>query len=44
MQCFADIIHGKTNTLAATIEDGCVNMRLVDAPVESAREQRWVRL
>ena len=44
MQCFADVINGKANTLAATIEDGCVNMHLVDALVESAREQRWVRL
>ena len=44
MQCFAGVINGRASTLAATIEDGCVNMHLVDALVESAREQRWVRL
>ncbi|MDR2376747.1 MAG: Gfo/Idh/MocA family oxidoreductase [Treponema sp.] len=43
-QCFADIIRGKADGLAATVEDGLANQNAVDAVIDSFEHQRWVSL
>lgn len=42
MQCFADILNGCGDGLAATIFDGQVNQHLVDAILASGEKGRWV--
>lgn len=44
MQCFADIINGKGDGLAATILDGQVNQHAVDAVIESGETGNWVEI
>lgn len=41
MQSFADILLGKTDGLSATVEDGLINMRQIDAIVASSEEGVW---
>ena len=41
MQCFADIILGKEDGNAATIEDGRINQHAVDAVLRSAETGTW---
>ncbi|MDR0399907.1 MAG: Gfo/Idh/MocA family oxidoreductase [Treponema sp.] len=43
-QCFADLIRGKGDGLAAGIEDGLLNQKILDAVVESFEQGRWVAL
>jgi len=42
MQSFADILNGKGDGLAATIEDGHKNQLVVDAVLKSAEERKWI--
>ncbi len=44
MQCFADLLMGKGDGLAATIQDGYINQLAVDAVIESFEESKWVVL
>lgn len=44
MQSFADIILGKADGKAATIEDGRVNQHLVDAVIRSGETGEWETL
>ena len=44
MQSFADIINGKADGLAATVNDGAINMHAVDAVVDSAEKGEWINL
>ena len=44
MQSFADIINGKADGLAATVNDGAINMHSVDAVVDSAEKGEWINL
>ena len=44
MQSFADIILGKADGKAATIEDGRVNQHLVDAVIRSGETGEWENL
>ncbi len=44
MQSFADVINGKADGLAATIQDGRANQHLLDAIVESAEKGTWLSL
>lgn len=44
MQAFADILGGSRDGLAATIEDGRINQRLLDAAIESFEYGKWVDL
>jgi predicted dehydrogenase len=44
MQSFFDIIRGKGDGLAATIEDGYINQYLLDSIVESFEKEKWVHL
>lgn len=44
MQSFADIVNGKADGLAATLEDGTINQHVVDGAILSAREGRRVNL
>jgi len=43
-QAFADIIRGRGDGLAATMADGLLNQRAVDAVIASFERERWVRL
>jgi predicted dehydrogenase len=43
-QAFADIIGGKADGLAATVEDGLANQKAVDAVIDSFENGRWVSL
>jgi predicted dehydrogenase len=42
MQSYADLIKGCGDGLAATIQDGLTNQKLLDAAAESAQQQRWI--
>jgi predicted dehydrogenase len=42
MQSFFDLVRGKDDGLNATIEDGYVNQRTIDAIIESFAEGRWI--
>lgn len=42
MQSFFDLVRGKDDGLNATIEDGYVNQRTIDAILESFAEGRWI--
>ncbi len=42
MQSFFDLVRGKDDGLNATIEDGYINQRTIDAIIESFAEGRWV--
>lgn len=42
MQSFFDVINGKGDGLAATIEDGYKNQLLLDAIIESFENEKWV--
>ncbi|MDQ6419792.1 Gfo/Idh/MocA family oxidoreductase [Paenibacillus sp. LHD-117] len=42
MQAFFDLLKGKDDGLNATIEDGYINQRTIDAIIESFSEGRWV--
>lgn len=44
MQSFADIVLKKGDGMAATIEDGLKNQRVLDAILESANQGSWVTL
>jgi predicted dehydrogenase len=44
MQSFADIINGKGDGLTATIQDGLLNQKTVDAVVASFEQERWISL
>jgi predicted dehydrogenase len=44
MQSFFDIIQGKGDGLAATLEDGYINQELLDSIIESFKEEKWVYL
>ena len=44
MQSFADIIAGRGDGLAATIEDGRINQHVCDAVITSFEEERWVAI
>jgi hypothetical protein len=44
MQSFADLLLNNGDGLTATIVDGFVNQRAVDAVIRSSEEQRWVYL
>jgi predicted dehydrogenase len=43
-QSFADIAGGKGDGLAATVEDGLANQRVLDAVIDSFQHDRWVSL
>jgi predicted dehydrogenase len=42
MRSFADIINGKSDGLAASVEDGLLNQRTLDAVIDSFEQERWV--
>lgn len=42
MQSFADILLGKADGLAATIEDGCRIQHALDTIIRSAEEEKWL--
>jgi len=44
MQSFFDIIQGKGDGLSATLEDGYINQKLLDAILESYKKEKWVYL
>lgn len=44
MQSFFDILQGKGDGLAATLEDGYMNQKLLDAIKESFKTEKWVYL
>lgn len=44
MQSFFDILQGKGDGLAATIEDGYKNQKLLDSIIESFKQEKWVYL
>lgn len=44
MQAFADILNGKGDGKAATIEDGRVNQHAVDAVLLSAESSKWIEI
>ena len=44
MQSFFDIVNGKGDGLAATIDDGYVNQYIIDCILESTRLGKWVTL
>ncbi|MDR2746138.1 MAG: Gfo/Idh/MocA family oxidoreductase [Treponema sp.] len=44
MQSFADIINGKPDGLAADIEDGLANQKILDAAIKSFENERWAEL
>jgi predicted dehydrogenase len=44
MQSFFDIINGKGDGLAATIEDGVINQLLLDKILASAADLKWIQL
>lgn len=44
MQSFADLMLHRDDGLSATIRDGFMNQRAVDAVIRSFEEQRWVAL
>jgi predicted dehydrogenase len=44
MQAFFDLINGKGDGLAATLEDGVMNQRLLDTILHSAEEHKWMDL
>lgn len=44
MQNFADIVNGCGDELAATIFDGQINMRVIEAVLESTQTRAWVDL
>jgi predicted dehydrogenase len=44
MQSFADIINGKADGLAAVMEDGLANQRVLDAVIDSFEKEQWVGL
>jgi predicted dehydrogenase len=44
MRSFADIINGKADGLAATVEDGLANQRTLDAVLDSLEKERWISL
>lgn len=41
MQSFADLLNGKADGKAATIEDGRVNQHVMDAVLRSAETGAW---
>ena len=43
-QCFADILLGKGDGLAATVEDGLKNQRAMDAVLRSAKSGQWEKV
>jgi predicted dehydrogenase len=43
-QAFADIINGRSDGLAATVEDGLANQKIIDAVIDSFEKERWVSL
>jgi predicted dehydrogenase len=42
MQSFFDIVNGHDDGLTATLEDGLVNQKTLDAIIESFEEEKWV--
>ncbi len=44
MQSYADVLQGRGDGLAATLDDGAANMRVMDAVLESQRTGRWIDL
>jgi predicted dehydrogenase len=44
MQSFFDIINGKGDSLAATIDDGCINQYLLDGIIKSFTNNEWVTI
>ena len=44
MQSFFDILRGRGDGLAATIEDGYVNQKVLDAIIESFEKNKWVEI
>lgn len=42
MQSFFNLVQGKGDGLDATIEDGYINQRTLDAIIESFEQERWV--
>ena len=44
MQSFFDIINGRGDGLAATIEDGAVNQLIVDGIIEAFEKEKWIYL
>lgn len=44
MQSFFDIVQGKGDGLAATLEDGCINQQLLDSIIESFKKEKWIHL
>lgn len=44
MQCFADLLMGKGDGLAATVEDGLKNQMVVDQIIASGERKEWMEL
>lgn len=44
MQCFADVLKGCGDGLSATVEDGVVSERVLDAILKASEEKRWVEV
>lgn len=44
MQSFADILNGRADGLAATIEEGCRIQHALDTIIRSAEEQKWLNI
>jgi len=44
MQSFFDIVNGKGDGLAATIDDGCINQYILDCILESVKLGKWIPL
>lgn len=44
MQSFYDLVTGKDDGKSATIEDGYINQKTIDALIESFEQKKWVSL
>lgn len=44
MQSFFDLIKGKGDNKSATLEDGYINQKILDAILLSLEEERWIKL
>ncbi|GGG04328.1 Gfo/Idh/MocA family protein [Paenibacillus abyssi] len=44
MQAFFDLLNGRGDGMDATIADGYINQKTIDAIIESFTEERWIRI